>query len=534
MATIDPKTGLPITDVSSAAIPTSALSTPQTPLPVATVADQTPIYNAAITTGTGQTQQALDLAQKQADELAAQNKYVEGSNTLSTLQSQISGKAADQASAYAQTGGVNDLYKQLSQLNVEAQGLQRQTLANPLQQQESAIGTGRVQGQVDQITAQNQRQIALKALDLGQRAAIAQGNYDVAKNLADQQIEAKYAGLTAQIEAQKTNLAALDKIVLTPAQEKRKEAQAQLLKKQEQELADKKATETAINNMLIEASPVAPPDVLARATEIQKKGGSAVQVAKALGQYGGDYYKTALLKEQIETQKSNRLTDAAQRAKIYQDMAVTTSTQSKAEADAWVANIASGKAKISDVPAKLKGLVSLGLSTATISSPENKAKIESSQAVYDLAEELKTLSGKGGAIGAGVGKTFGAVIPGYSGTAFAGSDRANYEAKFKQLKDTLAASNLDKLKGAMSDKDIEFLRNIGTALNESMSESAFDTELNKVQKTMEKVPGVRATPKPTYNKFNSALGQSATPIGGTTYVKSVGDDGSIEFNIPTK
>lgn len=288
------------------AISTSALSTPQTPINIAPVADQSAIYNAGTMAGTGTVQQGVELAQKQADELAAQNKYVEGSNALSTLQAQASGKAQDQASAYAQSGGVNDLFKQLSQLNVEAQGLQRQTLANPLQQQESAIGTGRVQGQVDQITAQNQRSIALKALDLGQRAAIAQGNYDVAKNLADQQIEAKYAGLTAQIEAQKTNLAALDKIVLTPAQEKRKEAQAQLLKKQEQEIADKKAADKAVNDMLIEASPVAPPDVLAKAKDIQAKGGTAVQVAAALGKYGGDYLKNELLKEQIKTAQSSR------------------------------------------------------------------------------------------------------------------------------------------------------------------------------------------------------------------------------------
>ena len=521
------------TDKTKSAISTSALSTPQTPFIPVPVADNTQLYNSAINSTASLTQAGADsaLADQQAQQ--ALNKQMESSNAISSLTLQKGQQGNDLSAAYQQ-GGVNDLYKQLSGLNVEAQGLARNAQAIPLQDQAQAVGTGRVRSQTELISTDRLRDNALKSLELGQRAAIAQGNYDVAKNLADQQVNAKYAQIDAEIAARKINEEALYKNVTDPAIKKALEARMALTKKEEQAQAEKKAAETAINNMLIEASPVAPPDVLQRAKDVQAKGGSAVEVAKALGQYGGDYYKTALLKEQIETQKSNRATDAAQRAKIYSDMAVTASTQSKAEADAWVANIASGKAKISDVPAKLKGLVSIGLSTATISSPENKAKIDASQSVYDLAEELKTLSGKGGAIGAGVGKTFGAVIPGYSGTAFAGSDRANYEAKFKQLKDTLAASNLDKLKGAMSDKDIEFLRNIGTALNESMSESAFDAELNKVQKTMANVPGVKATAKPTYNKFNSALGQSATPIGGTTYVKSVGDDGSIDFNIPTK
>lgn len=301
MATIDPKTGLP-----TGAISTSALSTPQTPITVAPVADQTPLYNMGITTGAGQTQAGFDLAQKEADELAATNKYIEGSNALSTLQGQVAGRAGDVAKAYSQTGGVNDLYKQLSQLNVEAQGLARESVAAPLQTQQESAGLGRTDRGIAPLDANKRRDIALRSLDLGQRAAIAQGNYDVAKNLKDQEIEAKYAGIDAQIAAQKTNLAALDKIVLTPAQEKRKEAANALLRKQEQELADKKASETAVNNMLIEASPVAPPDVMAKATEIKNKGGSAVQVAAALGKYGADYLKNELLKEQILTARSSR------------------------------------------------------------------------------------------------------------------------------------------------------------------------------------------------------------------------------------
>lgn len=509
-----------------------------TPVPTTAPVYDTAGYQNSANSSQAYTASALAEAQRQAEQAAQlQRDNAASANTdIGRLSSTLNGGGTNLATstvnqAYNE-GGVNDKLSILNRLNAESQGIGYRNTTIPLELQNKAAGTGMTDRGLAPLQTKELRDNAIQLASNAYQSAIARNDYETAKSKADQMIAYKYDTTLAEINAKKTNLENI-RANLTVAEKKVADATTARLNKEKADAEKKMADEKAVSDMIIQASQVAPADVLKRAKDLQVKGATPTQVAMALGVYGGDYYKTALLKEQIETQKSNRLTDAAQRAKIYQDMAVTTSTQSKAEADSWVANIASGKAKISDVPAKLKGLVSIGLSTATITSPENKAKIESSQAVYDLAEELKTLSGKGGAIGAGVGKTFGAVIPGYGGTAFAGSDRANYEAKFKQLKDTLAASNLDKLKGAMSDKDIEFLRNIGTALNESMSESAFDAELNKVQNTMSKVPGVKATVKPTYNKFNSALGQSATPIGGTTYVKSVGDDGSIDFNIPT-
>jgi hypothetical protein len=41
-----------------------------------------------------------------------------------------------------------------------------------------------------------------------------------------------------------------------------------------------------------------------------------------------------------------------------------------------------------------------------------------------------------------------------------GSDKADFLSIFETLTDKLASNNLDKIKGAMSDKDIDFLRNI--------------------------------------------------------------------------
>lgn len=71
---------------------------------------------------------------------------------------------------------------------------------------------------------------------------------------------------------------------------------------------------------------------------------------------------------------------------------------------------------------------------------------------------------------------FRAAIPGTKARTVAG--------KIEQLQNTLAASNLDKLKGAMSDKDILFLKNITSNLDRYQSESGFIRELQKVEEVL--------------------------------------------------
>lgn len=71
--------------------------------------------------------------------------------------------------------------------------------------------------------------------------------------------------------------------------------------------------------------------------------------------------------------------------------------------------------------------------------------------------------------------------PIWSFTTIAGTDKADFEALFNTLVDSLAASNLDKIKWAMSDKDIEFLRNIEkNGLNYDSSQKQFKEQLNEI------------------------------------------------------
>ena len=65
--------------------------------------------------------------------------------------------------------------------------------------------------------------------------------------------------------------------------------------------------------------------------------------------------------------------------------------------------------------------------------------------------------------------------------AVPGSDARTTAGKISQLQDSLAAVNLDKLKGAMSDKDIAFLRNIASNLDRGQDEKSFAAELTKIE-----------------------------------------------------
>lgn len=100
---------------------------------------------------------------------------------------------------------------------------------------------------------------------------------------------------------------------------------------------------------------------------------------------------------------------------------------------------------------------------------EDEFKIDTFKDVITLAQELQTMPGKGQAVGARIGI---AAIP--------GTDASTYKAKAEQLINTLAVGNLDKMKGSMSDNDINFLKSIGSGLARNQSEDAWDSELQKI------------------------------------------------------
>lgn len=135
----------------------------------------------------------------------------------------------------------------------------------------------------------------------------------------------------------------------------------------------------------------------------------------------------------------------------------------------------------------LKVLEDAGLSSTDLLSytPQYKQlpndKQDQIQTILDGIEALKTADGKNAAVGFGIQK----YIPGWlkpgEGEFTPGSDAAAFAAKFNSFRDNLALPALDSLKGAMSDKDIQFLRNSATALSLDMSQEEFDKELQRLE-----------------------------------------------------
>ncbi len=105
------------------------------------------------------------------------------------------------------------------------------------------------------------------------------------------------------------------------------------------------------------------------------------------------------------------------------------------------------------------------------------------------------------------------VLPGTKARTMAG--------KIEQLENTFAATNLDKLKGAMSDKDIMFLKKIGTNLDRYQAEEGFADELGKAlsildraEEKLRKKNGMPPAPKPAPTPPTETTVGSTPPSGG--------------------
>jgi hypothetical protein len=494
----------------SSAIPVTSITSPSpTPVipPVAPTVDPS-TYTTPVTTTA---QYVSDAVQQQADyeaKLASANNQV---TDYSNLINQLGGKGADTATAY-ETGGVNKSAAQLNSLNAQMVGLNNEAQAIPIQIQQNATGQGVTDRGVAPIQAARLRENALKALSLGQQAAVAKADYDTAKSLADQQVALKYAPIEAAIAAKKAQLDYLGTLVLTPAQEKAKAAKELAVKAQERDLADKKAEEKAINDLMINAAQVAPKNVLAQAQAIKDKGGTSTQVAMALGEYGKDYLANQKLK--LDLQKT-RLDIQKTQGEL--------STQQTPEVTAWVSNIQNGKAKLSDVPKNLKSAVSIGLSTATSNGMADNAKIQGLKETADNIQSLVDSKGLSLAVGtAPLGRTD--VLSGFR------SDRQDFVAGVEQL---LAGKTLDALialkaqggtLGALSEQEGQMMRSAASKIGAwrkvdsktgniyfDTSEASFKKELGTLK---------RLTDKAVQNAGGSAIVSTGNPTADSYFLKS--------------
>lgn len=137
-----------------------------------------------------------------------QSKSQEQTNTgqdITSLINQLSGKEADTQIAKEQTGQTA-AEKQISDLNTQASQLLRESQAIPLQvQQDIKTGQRMTTNASAQVSeADRLRENALKALSISQQYDIAKGNYDIAKQKAQDIVDLKYKPIENRILALKT------------------------------------------------------------------------------------------------------------------------------------------------------------------------------------------------------------------------------------------------------------------------------------------------------------------------------------------
>lgn len=226
---------------------TPASLTPVTTIPVVTptvTVPNTSVVTADINSGVTQAEKAYQDQLANAKSMASEK---------AKLESLVGAKGADTVNTYNSTG-VNDLFSKLKDIQARSTGLVNEATAVPIQTQQRNANTGATDAGVAPQNAGALRENALKQLALGQEYAIASGNYEKAKNYADQIITAKYDQLDADIKAKQTNLDALKEFDLTPAQKKLADAQQAKLTKEANELAEKKANEKTMQDIALTAA----------------------------------------------------------------------------------------------------------------------------------------------------------------------------------------------------------------------------------------------------------------------------------------
>lgn len=464
-----------------------------------------------------------------------QNQQAATGTDILGLMNEISGKTADTQAVENQTGvgkvteEQNKYVQQLADLNAQASILNREAQAIPLQVQEQFKNTGATDRGVAPIETGKLRENAIRALSIAQQSDVAAAaltgskvRLQAAKDKAQQIVDLKYKPLEEKL-AIKERQYALNKDILDKYDKKRSEALGVVLEKEKADLAEKKAKEKAIQDMIVTATPNAPVSTIASAKAIADKGGSALEVAQVLGEYGGDYLKTELLKEQIKTEKAQRSNYLASAAKTR-----TETDLLKGEGGQYTEKQKKAITKLNEDVSKnatyakttaMRGYadnVSASLSQGT--GTGDLAAINQFQKVIDEGAVTRDQDVK--------------LIQQSQSLLDSIKTKANRLAKGEQLSPELRQQMRTSVE-ALYDAQIK-------ALNKDPYIKAKTTEaglygLKDTDTILGELGGftVGGTVNPADNKFGQSLGPVMSKIPGTTIINQVKPDGSLDFILPT-
>lgn len=442
-------------------------------------------------------QSKVDTANSQEGQRATSlNDYIYSSLGLNGGTS-LEGQKAQAQQQLETEQGLNDKLSRVTSLSKRIQGLdftseadKQRILASPI----GGITSSDLSGREQEID----RNARINRLDLTAQLFAAQGDVDNANAVIKKSIDYKYADQEAKLKNAIQFYDINDKALGRKAQDQKDIAQAKLT-----DLQNKKVNDTNIQSMLVQASTSAPQAVLDNAKSIAEKGGSVTDVAMALGKYGGDYYKTELLKQQIASEK-------AQQSKYYADAAKTRSETGNL-------NVPSGAyldPKVTENPT-FKLAQSLTPVKTAIEAYKNAIN---TYGTYELANAIgkgEIQSTYGNALAAW--KTM-AGLGALSGADFALAENAIPEPALF-ARNATSVSKLDNSLLNASSQINTYAKTLKTAYPRSAA--GIDSVINPVNMSV-----------PKDNLFSKALGQSSTPIIGTAIINKVNNDGTIDFVIP--
>lgn len=234
------------------------------------------------------------------------------SKQLMDLVGQDTGKASALSTAET-AAGLPDLKKQLSDINGQITvknadyNAAFNSLENTPQQIASVVGSKQQQLQRTQAS-----EIGM----LTARAQALQGNITLAQDTAAKAVDLQYSAIEDQIAVKQAQLK-----ILEPILTKQEKVQADALNRKYEEqkiaIAEQKANQKAIQEMILNAAAQQAPADLVNAAS---KATTPLEATKILGKYSGDFLKYEMLKEQIKTEGLQQAKIKADTAKTYADI----------------------------------------------------------------------------------------------------------------------------------------------------------------------------------------------------------------------
>lgn len=176
--------------------------------------------------------------------------------------------------------------------------------------------------------------------------------------------------------------------------------------------------------------------------------------------------------EKLQAQQQHEINMLGYEAEAERIQSETDSLINQENAAANALLIESGQMTIKDIPEDQRVSTVEYMQKNGIIDAETKAALDTVKSTSTLAQEIKNMD-LGWAVGGGLQNVLGTV-----GEFF--TSKSEVKSKIESLLAGLSLSNVDKLSGPKSDKDIEILQNASTSLDRATSEETFLKEIDKI------------------------------------------------------